>query len=122
MREVRSGTPDDGGPNGSGTLAAARPTVGAVMKTRRSAPAPAGPTQATVDRGAPAWRALGATAETWRPSGVDDAWEVLDRIGRYCVYTCEPSGERCREAACEAWSLERHAADYLVGRWLDVQD
>ncbi len=92
------------------------------MRTRSSAPAAARPTQRTEHRGAPAGRALGATAEAWRPTGVDDAWEVLDRISRYCVYTCESSGERCREAACEAWNLERHAADYLVGRWLDVQD
>jgi hypothetical protein len=61
-------------------------------------------------------------AATWRPASADDALAVLDRIARYCVYSCAVGTERCLEDPCEARQLERAASGYLAGRWLDAQD
>ncbi len=57
-----------------------------------------------------------------RMADADDALGVLDRIGRYCVFRCTIDTDRCLEEACAAWNLERAAASYLTGRWLDSQD
>ena len=57
-----------------------------------------------------------------RMADADDALGVLDRIARYCVFSCTIDTDRCLEEACAAWNLERAAAAYLTGRWLDSQD
>ncbi len=65
---------------------------------------------------------LPAEPDDWTPSGVDAAFAMLDRISRYCEFSCAPGTERCTERACSAWNLEQAAVLYLAGRWLDVQD
>lgn len=62
---------------------------------------------------------VGGVPDQWRPAGTDAALAVLDRIARYCVYTCEPVIERCVQEECEAWNLERTAAAYVAQRWVD---
>ena len=57
-----------------------------------------------------------------RMADADDALGALDRIARYCVFSCTVDTERCLEEACAAWNLERSAAAYLTGRCLDSQD
>ena len=57
----------------------------------------------------------------WRPADAAEALAILDRVSRYCSFSCNPDGADCTDA-CEAWNLERAAAAYLAGRWLDVQD
>ncbi len=67
-------------------------------------------------------RPPGRPAADWQPAGVDRALTVLDRVARYCVFSCSPGTARCLAERCEAWNLERNAAAYLAGRWLDAQD
>ncbi len=57
-----------------------------------------------------------------QPQGGDQALAVLDRIARYCEFTCAPGADACLEEGCEAWQQERAAAAYLAARWVDVQD
>ncbi len=51
------------------------------------------------------------------PAGVAEAAAVLDRIARYCAYTCERASA-CIEEECAAWQLEQAAAGYLVSHWV----
>lgn len=60
--------------------------------------------------------------DAWRVADADDAFGTLDRVARYCVFSCTADSERCVDEACAAWNLERAAAGYLAGRWLDAQD
>ncbi len=57
-----------------------------------------------------------------QPQGGDQALAVLDRIARYCEFTCAPGTDACLEERCEAWQQERAAAAYVAARWADVQD
>ena len=57
-----------------------------------------------------------------RPMGVDDALGVLDRLARFCEFSCAPDPDFCVQQQCEAWQIERAAADWLERRWLDGQD
>jgi hypothetical protein len=54
--------------------------------------------------------------------GVDDALGVLDRLARFCEFSCVPDPDFCVQKQCEAWQIERAAADWLERRWLDGQD
>lgn len=64
----------------------------------------------------------GTPGTGWQPASMDEALETMDRISRYCVFTCEPTAVECTEGACEAWNLERAAATYVADRWLDGDD
>ena len=59
--------------------------------------------------------------EAWLPAGVGEALAMMDRISRYCVFSCAPGTERCLEDDCRAWDLERAAAEYVARRWLDSE-
>ncbi len=63
-----------------------------------------------------------AAPDQRQPSGVDEAFSTLDRIARYCVFTCATDSNPCIGARCLAWNLEHAAADWLQRRWLDGQD
>lgn len=80
------------------------PTIDAVDRARRRGRS-----------GAP----VNAPADQWQPSGTDEALAVMDRIARYCEYTCEPETGQCVEDDCEAWRLERAAATHVAQRWID---
>ncbi|HXQ95609.1 MAG TPA: hypothetical protein VN800_01680, partial [Candidatus Acidoferrales bacterium] len=58
----------------------------------------------------------------WQPADAAGALAFLDRIARYCEYSCAAGSERCSSDPCDAWNLERAAASYVAGRWLDAQD
>jgi hypothetical protein len=80
------------------------------------------PVASAVRRGRARLRNAQQTAPVRRPSSLAEALATLDRLARYCEFSCalEPGG--CLEARCEAWNLERAAVDRLAGRWLDGQD
>jgi hypothetical protein len=64
----------------------------------------------------------GTLAAPWQPSGADEALAAFNRISCHCVFSCATGPDDCLEDQCRAWNLERAAAGYLAGRWLDAQD
>ena len=82
----------------------------------------------TVSAGAAARRRrprLGSARQTdlvRHPSSLEEAQATLDRLARYCEFSCALDTGACLEDGCEAWNLERAAADWLESRWLDGQD
>lgn len=58
----------------------------------------------------------------WRPSSIASAVVMLDAIVRSCVESCLPVTERCSEAECGLWNLERTTVDHLEQRRLDATD
>jgi hypothetical protein len=55
-----------------------------------------------------------------RPSSVSDAAAILDRLARHCAFACDRA-EACPGEACQAWRLERLAADYLAAHWVNAE-
>lgn len=61
----------------------------------------------------------GGVRGPWQPAGTDEALAVMDRVARYCEYTCAPTTTQCAEDDCAAWTMERAAATCVMQRWVD---
>lgn len=81
-----------------------------------------GPAVTAVRRGRPRLRNTRQGGLRTHPSSVEEALATLDRLARYCAFSCSLESGACLEQGCEAWNLERAAADQLERRWLDGQD
>lgn len=70
---------------------------------------------------APGGALTGSDGPAWRPVDAADALAALERVSRYCAFSCTPDGPGCTDA-CEAWRIEQIAAAFLADRLLDLQD